>query len=248
MNMYYSMNTLEIITLLFVLFLWALSIYWLFKRYRKLTTIERADLGYRGMLDAKKDSIANQNSSLDEVVVENDANNCEKSDSSSFLRGDEEGNEGEIEVDEVNSSSNSIAKLDYLKEPTTRVYNINELHAFNKTNNTQLLNLSKYNNFQNYSAMSSNGTSAATSFTNLKDSILMFNNMKDSIFMLKNTFPERDSNEYSDDGGAIKEKKAYEEKYELNPNNQGKSIHCASIRVFKSNSLSSNSNKVSLSR
>lgn len=240
--MYYSMNVLEIITLMFVLFLWALSIYWLFKRYRKLTTIERADLGYRSILDTKKDSIANQNSSLEEVLVENETNNYEKSDSSSFLPGDGYANEGEIEIDEENSSlTDSNAKLENLKVPSTKVSSGQFTQkSFNKNH---LFNLKNHNNLHNFSTISSNVTSATASFTNLKDSIFMFNNM-----IFQNSFPEQDSSNYAG-SSENRDKHFYEDNNDSRSISQSKDknkhSNMALIRVFKSNSMSSNSNKVS---
>ena len=47
--MYYVMSVPEILVLMFVLFLWVLSIVWFFKRYEKISTIERADLGHHNI-------------------------------------------------------------------------------------------------------------------------------------------------------------------------------------------------------
>lgn len=43
---YYVMSVGEIMVLLFIFFLWVLSIYYCFKRYEKISTIERADIRY----------------------------------------------------------------------------------------------------------------------------------------------------------------------------------------------------------
>lgn len=60
MNTYYAMSVPEIFVLLFVIFLWVLSIFCCFKRYEKsLSTIERADMPST----YKQNLIANPNSS-----------------------------------------------------------------------------------------------------------------------------------------------------------------------------------------
>ena len=150
--MYYVMSVPEILVLMFVLFLWVLSIVWFFKRYEKISTIERADLGHhRANLDTKQDLTGNQNSSLDEIVTGNDENNNEEDEgSTSLLRNDEDDDDDDEEEelgedaninnnddDESSSILNFHAKSESLKNLTTTTTNNSANHYTNKstTNN-----------------------------------------------------------------------------------------------------------------
>ena len=185
--MYYSMSIPEILTLLFVLSLWVFSIFLCYKRYRKLTTIERADLGPRGISDNKQNSIGNQNSSLDEVVIENEKINYEKEETTSLLHDEE----GDMELDEESSSSssNNNSNNNNVAVKTEGFMQHGSSSNIKKQNNLgisrqDLKNTCNYSSIQmthlansnlsGYGA-SSNGTSADTSVSNLKDSVYMYN-------------------------------------------------------------------------
>ena len=207
--MYYVMSVPEILVLMFVLFLWVLSIVWFFKRYEKISTIERADLGHHNInLDTKQDlTMDNQNSSLEEIGIGNDENNNEEDEgSTSLLRGEED---DEDELDENSSIINFKTKTESLKDLTTTASATNSntintsktissspeyLKAFNLNNNnntntnSNLLNLTN-NNLSVYGGASSACTSATTSINNFKDSIYnMFNSFNSGTNLLKNTY------------------------------------------------------------
>lgn len=98
---YYVMSIGEIMVLLFIFFLWVLSIYYCFKRYEKISTIERAEIRYEK--PSRADSINSE--SKDSHVSTNYIKSSENSNMQTSL------NNSATNIHRVNSTISTLGTI-----------------------------------------------------------------------------------------------------------------------------------------
>lgn len=147
--MYYVMSIPEVLVLLFVLVLWMISIFFCYKRYEKINTIERADMPNMSLKNANQSMETQSCHSLSKNNVTNSCQNITPAAYTCSLRENNSFNE----PSDAFGTNNSIFCNNYLFEKQHEpncpsLYFIDETNA--RTSRIELISYQKYQKYRKY--------------------------------------------------------------------------------------------------